>query len=394
MHEKRTSLLNSDLEKIYSQARKLAGGLINLRQTEMVILGRNATEAASLFYWLADLQSGDNVVYSNAEHDSMINIFQYHQDHGNDRVVHNKSSWPYWFFQEKNSFEFMDKTQTNLELRKFHVNDLSSDKLYYELSKVIDSKTKVLLLSHVRRDTGQAIPLDKVIKIAKSINPNLKVLVDGTQALGNLPKVDINKLDCEAYLSSPHKTMNSEVLGVMFLNPNKTKLENYRPLLQQLSPASEQKILRGMLDPSIGITPNSNEYISPADVVGFIDTVTTAEQTRGISGNNFLNFFKKRQELYKYLSSKIQNMPAFDFQFTPIIYKRKSQTPFILNMKIVGCSSYDIAAQLSKSNIFVSSTYDKALPNDQFLRISFQPNTSKSEIDYFITQLHKILKAK
>ena len=98
MHNKHETLSNSDLEKIYLQARQLASNLINLPNPELVIFGRNATEAASLFYWLADIQKNDNVIISNAEHDSIKNIFQYHQDHGNDRMSNNKSSWPYWFF--------------------------------------------------------------------------------------------------------------------------------------------------------------------------------------------------------------------------------------------------------------------------------------------------------
>jgi selenocysteine lyase/cysteine desulfurase len=393
MHNKHETLSNSDLEKIYLQARQLASNLINLPNPELVIFGRNATEAASLFYWLADIQKNDNVIISNAEHDSIKNVFQYHQDHGNDRMSNNKSSWPYWFFKEKSSFETMDNTKTGIEIRSFNINDTSTQNLSSELSKVLDDKTKVLVLSHVRRDTGQAVPIEKIIKIAKKLNPNLKILIDGTQALGNLPKIDITKLNCDAYLASPHKTMNSEVLGIMFLNPSTIKLEEYRYLLQQISPTSEQKIVRGMLDPVNGITPNSNEFISPADVMGFIDAVTRLHKIE-INGNNFLNSFKKRLEVKDYLITKINQIPAFSLEFVPVIYQRKSKTPFILNMKIIGLNSYDLARTLSRQNIFITSTYDKAIPDDKFLRISFQPNTTKKEINYFVAQLQELIKQK
>jgi len=51
------------------------------------------------------------------------------------------------------------------------------------------------------------------IKAEKNPNdPNLFILVDGAQALGNLPKINFEELGCNAYVGTPHKTMKSEVL--------------------------------------------------------------------------------------------------------------------------------------------------------------------------------------
>lgn len=63
-------------------------------------------------------------------------------------------------------------------------------------------------------------------------------------------------------------------------------------------------------------------------------------------------------------------------------------------MKIIGLNSYDLARTLSRQNIFVTSTYDKAIPDDKFLRISFQTNTTKKEINYFVAQLQELIKQK
>ena len=149
-----------------------------------------------------------------------------------------------------------------------------------------------------------------------------------------------------------------------------------------------------MFDPQTGIVPNSSEFISPADTTGFIGAVDNLKSQNLFQDHNFINNFHKRKEMKSHFIERLNAMPAINYNLSPEIYKRKSETPFILNLKVIGKNSYNLARRFSERNIFVSSTYDKAIPRDPFLRISFQPNTTKDEIDYFISELQSIIKEK
>src|SRR5262249_7764637 len=66
----------------------------------------------------------------------------------------------------------------------------------------ISERTKVVAVPHVTSALGIVMPVAEIAALAKA--KGAFVVVDGAQALGQIP-VDVKKLGCDAYFSSPHK---------------------------------------------------------------------------------------------------------------------------------------------------------------------------------------------
>lgn len=66
----------------------------------------------------------------------------------------------------------------------------------------ITPKTKVMMFSQVTSDVGYKLPARDLCALGRS--KRIFSIVDGAQVVGQLP-VDVKDLDCDAYVSSPHK---------------------------------------------------------------------------------------------------------------------------------------------------------------------------------------------
>jgi selenocysteine lyase/cysteine desulfurase len=66
----------------------------------------------------------------------------------------------------------------------------------------ITRRTKVIMFSQVTSGFGYRLPTKELCKLAR--DRGIFSIVDGAQVVGQLP-VDVKDLDCDAYVSSPHK---------------------------------------------------------------------------------------------------------------------------------------------------------------------------------------------
>jgi selenocysteine lyase/cysteine desulfurase len=66
----------------------------------------------------------------------------------------------------------------------------------------ITPRTKVIMFSQVTSGFGYRLPTKELCKLAR--DRGIFSIVDGAQVVGQLP-VDVKDLDCDAYVSSPHK---------------------------------------------------------------------------------------------------------------------------------------------------------------------------------------------
>lgn len=94
----------------------------------------------------------------------------------------------------------------------------NSEKVVEYLRKaILLTKPKVFFISHVLRASGFTIPLLDLINFIKKIDPNIVIVIDGAQAVGNI-KVDnsiLNKVDF--YVTSAHKWLcGATTLGLAY----------------------------------------------------------------------------------------------------------------------------------------------------------------------------------
>ena len=82
-----------------------------------------------------------------------------------------------------------------------------------EIRKLINSKTKIIAITHISNVTGTIMPVEKIVELAKE--KKIPVLIDGTQGAPHL-KVDVQELDCDFYAISCHKMYGPNGLGILY----------------------------------------------------------------------------------------------------------------------------------------------------------------------------------
>ncbi|WP_016954916.1 aminotransferase class V-fold PLP-dependent enzyme [Catenovulum agarivorans] len=81
------------------------------------------------------------------------------------------------------------------------------------LTNLVSEKTKVVAISHVANSTGVLQPIETISKICQPF-PNLKLIVDGSQAVCHQP-VNFTELAVDFYFFSAHKMYSGTGLGVL-----------------------------------------------------------------------------------------------------------------------------------------------------------------------------------
>ena len=86
---------------------------------------------------------------------------------------------------------------------------------------------RLLILSQVSCLDGRRLPVEEATRLARS--RGVKVLVDGAQAVGQVP-VDVAAIDADFYAGSLHKWLLGPA-GLGYLVVNRRQLPEYHPLL-------------------------------------------------------------------------------------------------------------------------------------------------------------------
>lgn len=145
----------------------------------------------------ARIEAGDNIVITAAEHHS------------------NFLPWK----------ELAKKKHAELRIlpvQKDGTLDLAS------LATLVDSRTETLCLSAVSNVLGIINPVAEIVRAARSINPEIIVLVDAAQAVGHIA-VDVRAWDADFVAFSGHKMFGPTGTGILY---------GKHALLETLSPTA------------------------------------------------------------------------------------------------------------------------------------------------------------
>ena len=174
-------------------ARAKVAGLLLKCEAEELIFTRNMTEGACIFAYalehplldrvqgafveqepLVKWRKGDNIVFSDLEHHS------------------NMMPW------------IRLARHVGAEIKVVRFNRSTGQIEPSELEKVVDERTRLVALQHVSNVTGVIHPVEEFVKIAKEVNPDCIVFIDGSQGPGHMP-IDVKRIGCDAYAFSGHK---------------------------------------------------------------------------------------------------------------------------------------------------------------------------------------------
>lgn len=344
--------LSEEATTAYENVREKVARFINSEANEVVFTG-NTNEAINLVvfgYAKKFLGEGDIVILSLMEHHA------------------NLVPW------------LRLKEEIGIHL---HFLEYDGDyRLNYENLEELDrSKIKFVSLTQVSNVLGTINPVKEIVKFYKSINPEIKILIDGAQSVPHF-KVDFKDLGCDFLAFSSHKMLGPSGLGVL--------VGKYE-LLEKMDPFfyGSQMITR--------VTKEDAKFDEPP--FKFEAGTGKLEAVYGLGAAidylqkiGWENIEKQEKEITEYALKKLQAVEGLEI-YGPLISKNRLAI-FTFNLKDI--HSHDVAQILDRYGICVRSGHHCAqvlmdsLQQISAVRASFYIYNSKEDVDALVEGLEKV----
>lgn len=342
--------LGARATKAYEDARKTLAQFINASVDE-VVFTRGTTESINLVaysYLIPTLKSGDEVLISAMEHHANIVPWQ------------------------------VACEQTGAFLKVIPISESGElDLIAFE--RLLNSKTKLLAITHISNVLGTINPIESLIK--KAHEKNIPVLVDGAQGVIH-ELVDVKKLDCDFYVFSSHKMFGPTGIGVLYAK--ESLLEAMRPYQtggEMIRSVSFEKT-------EFADAPQKFEAGTPA----FVQAVGFAEAVRYIQEIGLVNIRAHEQALLAYAMAALQKVEGLT------IFGQAKSRAGIVAFALDGVHPHDVATILDSEHIAIRAGHHCAMPLMQrynvpaLARASFTIYNTEADIDALVFGLEKVKK--
>jgi cysteine desulfurase/selenocysteine lyase len=341
--------LSAKLTKRYEDSRLLVSKFINADSSNNIIYTKSATEGINLVSSCLSenyFEDGDEVLVSKLEHHA--NLVPWH-------LVRKK-------------------------IKIISANINSKGELdYNDLIDKINSKTKLVSLTHMSNVTGSITNFEEITKKIKKLK--IPILIDGCQFVPH-KKLNIKELDPDFYVFSAHKLYGPSGLGVLYMKENWiNRLRPYQgggSMIKNVETDSST-YLDGFHKFEAGTPPI-------AQVVGFSSCINFINE---VGLNNIYSF---ENELTQYAYEKLSKLNDI------IIYGDFKNQTSIISFNLNGIHFNDLAMLLDKKNIAIRTGHHCAQPFMKHFnitgnaRMSFGVYNTKDDIDYFIKSLNEVKK--
>ncbi len=177
--------LSSKATEEMEQVREKLAQFISAQSRETIVFTKGTTEAINLVansYLRPRLKAGDEIIVTEMEHHANLVPWQMLSEIYNVNI----RVWP----MAKNGY--------------LNLKDLVS---------LMNTKTKLLAISHVSNVLGRTNSIKTIVKAAHKAK--VPVLVDGAQAVMH-HEVNVTDLDCDFYAFSGHKLYGPTGIGVLY----------------------------------------------------------------------------------------------------------------------------------------------------------------------------------
>tara|TARA_B100001123_G_scaffold18335_1_gene20727 strand:- start:1447 stop:2667 length:1221 start_codon:yes stop_codon:yes gene_type:complete len=291
---------------MYENTRSSVQKYINAKEPNEIVFTKGATEAINLVantFGQKYLKEGDEILLTELEHHS------------------NYVPWHYLRKTKGIKIEFAD------------VND-NGEITLESIEKKINSKTKIIGVTHLSNVTGAILPIKEITSLAHS--KGIPVLVDGCQGAPHL-KIDMQDLDCDFYAISCHKMYGPTGLGILYAK--KKWLEELPPYQGGGGMIGEVK-KEGI---TYGDLPNKYEAgtMATAQVIAFDESIKFLNKI-GID-----NIIKHEKEIMDYGQEILRKNNSVRLIGNP---KKKGA---VLSFTIDGIHAHDIATILDEDGVAI-----------------------------------------
>lgn len=335
----------SDMENVRDQAARF----INAQSQEEIVFVKGTTEGINLVantWGSSNLQAGDNLIITEMEHHANIVPWQ------------------------------MLAQRTGAEVRVLPLND-NGELALEQLAGLIDSRTRLLAVTHVSNVLGTVNTVKAIVAQAKAAG--VITLVDGAQAVMH-DKVDVQDIGCDFYAFSSHKLYGPNGVGILY---------GRKALLDEMPPweGGGSMIERVMLP--TGTTWNSAPWRFEAGtpntggIIGF-GAAMAYVQALGLD-----TIHQRETALMNYALDKLGTVP--DIQ----IYGPQSRAG-VIAFNLGKHHAYDVGSFLDQYGIAIRTGHHCAMPLMQhynvpaMCRASFTFYNSEEEVDRLAAGLTRI----
>ena len=157
------------MKEAENSCRPLIAAAMGAHEDE-VALTQSTTAGLNTVIWSIDWQEGDEIITSDQEHPALLlPIYNLHQRYG----------------------------------VKYHKAPIGIHKnVVDEVMKRVTTRTRLVAMSHVSRQSGQVVPAQKLAAALRE--RGISLMLDGAQGPGNVP-VNFHELGCDYYSMCGHK---------------------------------------------------------------------------------------------------------------------------------------------------------------------------------------------
>lgn len=177
--------LSQEATVAFEDARANIQEYINAKEKREIIITKGTTDSINLMahsFGKKYINEGDEVIISALEHHS------------------NLVPWQQLCKEKKASLKIVP------------VND-QGEFVFEEYIKMLNSRTKLVAVSHVSNALGSINPIKEIIEKAHEFN--IPVMIDGAQGVPHLA-IDVQQLDCDFYAFSGHKFYAPMGVGILY----------------------------------------------------------------------------------------------------------------------------------------------------------------------------------
>ncbi len=334
----------------YEAVRGKVAAFIHAPSPKEIIFTRNSTEAVNLVAqsWARhNLGEGDEIILTEMEHHANLVPWQ------------------------------MLSAEIGFNIKYIPVlDDGALDMDTFE--RMLTPATKFVSVVHVSNALGTINNVSKIIEIAKDFYPDMKVMVDGSQAVVH-NVVNIQELNCDFYCFTGHKLYGPTGVGVLW---GRDEILQSMPPYQGGGDMIEKVSL---YDVSFKTSPARFEAGTPA----IVEVIGLGAAIDYLSGLDFGLLIEHEQKLLHYAMEQLSVIEGLNYYGTA-----KNKTGIISLTADWGHMS-DIAMILDQCGIAVRTGHHCCMPlMERFeiegtLRVSMGLYTNKHDINALVRGLNK-----
>ncbi|WP_258576967.1 cysteine desulfurase SufS [Candidatus Pantoea persica] len=335
----------TDMESV----RLMAARLLNASLPEEIVFVKGTTEGINLVansWGVSQLQAGDNLIVTEMEHHANIVPWQ------------------------------MVAQRTGAEIRVLPLNE-NGELNSAALAGLIDSRTRLLAVTHVSNVLGTVNPVKALVAQAKAAG--LVTLVDGAQAVMH-GKVDVQDIDCDFYVFSSHKIYGPNGVGILY---------GRKALLDEMPPWEGGGSMIDQVSLPTGTTWNKAPWRFEAGTPNTGGIIGFGAAQRYVEEIGLEVIQQREQALMRYALDKLASVPDL------VIYGPQDRVG-VIAFNLGKHHAYDVGSFLDQYGIAIRTGHHCAMPLMRhydvpaMCRASFAFYNSEEEADRLVAGLIRI----